>query len=56
MVVHHLNNLDFNNFNINEFSKKNNLLCVKNKNISLNNDIYLIKYNKEELKNNLLFI
>lgn len=53
MVVHHLNNLDFNNFNINEFSKKNNLLCVKNKNISLNNDIYLIKYNKEELKNNL---
>ena len=52
MVTHHLDNLDFNNFNINDFLEKNKTLCVKNKNISLNNDIYLIKYNKEELKNN----
>nr|UZT29030.1 hypothetical protein [Nucleocytoviricota sp.]UZT29119.1 hypothetical protein [Nucleocytoviricota sp.] len=53
MVSHHLNNLDFNNFNIDTFSKENDCLTVKTQNIALNKNLYLIKYNKNELKNNL---
>ena len=53
MVSHHLNNLDFNNFNIETFSKANDCLTVKTQNIALNKNLYLIKYNKNELKNNL---
>tara|TARA_R110002074_G_scaffold208550_2_gene377304 strand:+ start:8457 stop:9638 length:1182 start_codon:yes stop_codon:yes gene_type:complete len=52
MVTHSLNILDFNNFNINEFSKQNNSLSIKNTNVALNKNLYLIKYNKQELKNN----
>ena len=52
MVTHSLNILDFNNFNINEFSKQNTSLSIKNNNVALNKNLYLIKYNKEQLKNN----
>jgi len=53
MVFHNLNNLDFNNFNIENFSKENSSLSIKIHNVGLNKNLYLIKYNKDELKNNI---
>ena len=57
MVSYNLKNIDFNNFCINKFTSDNNELLIKNKNISLNNDIYLIKYDKSKLNdiNNNLY-
>ena len=53
-ACYQLNNIDFNNFNISDFINSNPKLCVKSSNISLNNDIYLIKYNKDELDTNTI--
>ena len=52
MVSHHLDNIDFNNFNINNFCKENPKLSVKNHKIDLNKNVYLMKYIKQELNNN----
>ena len=51
MVSFKLNNINFNNFNINDFAKNNPELSIKNKNIGINDNLYLIKYNKQNTNN-----
>ena len=51
MLNFKLNNLDFNNFNINYFTEDNNKYTVKNKQFDLNQTLYLIKYNKQNITN-----